>query len=385
MNFSTRPRLGLIVNPVAGMGGSVGLKGTDGELVLHARERGAKPVAAGRAIRALQQLVADAGRFELLTCAGEMGETAARAAGLEPRIAYRPAAENGSSAADTRAAVARMIEAQVALLLFAGGDGTACEVMTVAGTALPVLGIPAGVKMHSAVFAVTAKTAGDVARRYLAARDFTTRDPAHMLALAEVMDRAETPDGEGGGSPVLHGYLRIPRVPFLTQATKSASPASDLASLEGACRRAAELARATELAIIGPGSTMQRVKQLLGVEGTLLGVDAFVRGRCVATDAGERQLLELLAGGTARIFVTVVGGQGFLFGRGNQQISAQVLRRVGRDNIVVVSSVEKLLALPGGSLRVDTGAEDVDAALAGQLLVITGADRQVVCRLGDDS
>jgi len=368
-----RQRIGLIVNPVAGMGGSVGLKGTDGDLASKARALGAEPQAAHRAGLALQQLYAARGSFDLLTCGGDMGETVAREAGFDAAVIHvRGSGE--STAEDTRAAVRSMLDRGVDLLLFAGGDGTAREVHRVAGDAVAVLGIPAGVKMHSAVFAVTAKTAGDLVLRYLRAAE-----PGGMLALAEVMDRETGVDGTLEASPVLYGFMRVPRHAFLVQAAKASSAISEDAALEGACQRAAALARETSLAIIGPGSTMQRIKALLGVAGSLLGVDAFADGVCVGRDLSESGLLELLRGQPARIFLTVIGGQGFLLGRGNQQISAEVVRRVGRDNIVVVASIEKLTALPGGTLRVDTGCDATDRLLSGHLQVFSGTRRSVIC------
>lgn len=361
---------------------------------MRARKLGAQPQASQRARQALQQLAARLPAIELVTCAGEMGEAAARAAGLEPEIVHT--GEAISSAADTRAAAACMLAQQLDLLLFAGGDGTARELLRVlrdapgdgaddgkacgagSGGGLPVLGIPAGVKMHSGVFAVTAKTAGDVAARFLSADE-----PGSLLALAEVMDRETADDGSLTGSPQLYGYLPVPRIASLVQVVKAASPVSEGAALEGACRRAAQLARETALAIVGPGTTMLRIKELLGARGSLLGVDVFAHGVCIGSDVGEQRLLELLGEGGARIFVTVIGGQGFVFGRGNQQISAQVLRRVAREDIIVVASLQKLTALPGGVMRVDTGAEDTDAMMSGYIRVLTGGARSVMCRVVD--
>ena len=373
--YGSRKRVGLVVNPIAGMGGAVGLKGTDGALVDEARRRGAQPMAQQRALTALASLARAGGAIEILTCSGSMGGDAAAAAGLEHQLVFT--AKQPATAEDTRAAVAVLVRENVDLLLFAGGDGTARDVLAASDARAPVLGIPAGVKMHSAVFGVTAKTAGDAAREFLAAGC-----PGEQLVPAEVMDREPTPDGEPPGSPVLYGYLQVPRMPRLMQAAKAVG-ASDDAALGGALQRLADQVREGGMHILGPGATLQRLKQMLGEPGTLLGVDAFDRGVCVARDVGERELWGLLDQGDPRLVVGVIGGQGFLFGRGNQQISARIIARLGREQIDVVASAAKITSLPGSALRVDTGDREVNAMLAGYLPVMTGSARRMMCRVID--
>jgi predicted polyphosphate/ATP-dependent NAD kinase len=377
MALGAAARVGLIINPVAGMGGSVGLKGSDGELAAKARSLGAVPRAGERAVQAVSVLSTLSPPPQLLTCAGAMGAQAAEQAGFRPLIIYRAAADE-TAAADTLAAAAALLAADIDLLLFVGGDGTAREILAAVGEQVPVLGVPAGVKMHSAVFAATAKTAGDVAARYLSARE-----PARLLAPAEVMDREAVAEGAAPASPRLYGYLQVPQIPMLMQAAKASNTVSEMAALAGACRRVATLAQDGTLTLVGPGTTMQALKRLLGHPGTLLGVDAFEGSNCVAEDASEARLLELLDGRPARIVVTVIGGQGFLFGRGNQQLSAEVIRRVGRDRIIVIASQNKLTALPGAALRVDTGDAAVNRMLAGYLPVLTGSGRQLMCKVID--
>lgn len=369
-----RKRVGLVVNPIAGMGGAVGLKGTDGALVEEARRRGAQPMAQKRALTALEALQRAEQTIEVVTCEGSMGADAAVAAGVPHRVVFHPCDPPG--AADTRNAVTALLRENVELLLFAGGDGTAREVMA-AAPRTPVLGIPAGVKMHSAVFGVTAMTAGDAARAFLDAGC-----PEAALTPAEVMDREPGANGEPVGSPVLYGYLLVPLMPRLMQAAKAVG-ASDDAALGGALQRLADQVQQGGLYVLGPGATLLRLKHRLGATGTLLGVDVFDHGKCIASDVDERQLWSLVSEREARIVVGVIGGQGFLFGRGNQQISARVLAHVGRQNIDVVSSAAKLTSLPGGVLRVDTGDPAVNASLAGYLPVLTGSARQMMCRVID--
>ena len=372
------PRIGLIVNPVAGMGGAVGLKGTDGDRASRARQLGATPLAAERAEKALAGIAdwadgADgagsvAENIEWLSCAGNMGADSLEAAGYAFETVYE-ASTSDTSAFDTRTAAKRMLDRDVDLLLFAGGDGTAADLLAVVGDRVPVLGIPAGVKMHSAVFAVTPRAAGRVAHAFA-----VTTDRAALTGHVEIMDRPA--DSGDAASPQLLGYVRSPVLPSLVVHAKAASVAG---SVEGACRYAVERIRDAGLVLIGPGVTMLGLKRELGVDGTLLGVDAVKSGRPIAKDLNASQILELLDSeaddSQTLIVVTIVGGQGFLFGRGNQQLSAEVLRRVGRDNIIVVSSMEKLLGLPERRLLVDTGDEATDEWLAGYMPVVVGFRR----------
>src|SRR5260221_993081 len=228
--MGTMPRkIGLIVNPVAGMGGSVGLRGTDGDAALaRARALGAAPVAPGRALRALRRLVEAGAAIDLIGCAGAMGGDAAAEAGLAlTPVAGRPAPV--TTAADTRAAALALGGGGAALILFAGGDGTARDILDAVGDAVPILGIPGGVKMHSAVFAVSPEAAGQ-----LAAQIAADRDGRIGYREAEVMDIDEVAAGAGRGATRLHGYGRVPFERHLVQGAKAGGFAED-AALDGLC------------------------------------------------------------------------------------------------------------------------------------------------------
>jgi predicted polyphosphate/ATP-dependent NAD kinase len=365
-------RLGLIINPIAGMGGSVGLKGTDGDLVERARAMGAMPVAEKRAIMALEQLTDLGNQLLTLTCSGEMGATAAEKAGLLSRVLSR--IDTGKTTAnDTRRAASEILEHRPDLLLFVGGDGTARDILEVMDQQFPVLGVPSGVKMHSAVFAASPRAAGEVARRFLLAdnRESLLRD-------AEVLDRERSGADGPGFSPKLFGMLRTPHVAFLVPGAKSASRISEQAALEGAILRVIDIIDDQRVSLIGPGSTMQSLKRRLGFDGTPLGVDAVQGGHCVAEDVNELEIIDLIQHRPARVVLSIVGGQGFLFGRGNQQFSPRVIRQVGFDNIVIVSSLDKLTTLSGNCLLVDTGDEELDDDLSGHMPVIVSGGRTVM-------
>jgi len=370
------PTLGLIVNPIAGMGGRVALKGTDGaETLREALARGAEPVAPRRAAEALAQRAPLASGLELLVWSEEMGAREVRAAGLACRVLH-PEAHGATSASDTKAAAAEMVGRGAQLLLFAGGDGTACDVLEAIDTRAPALGIPAGVKMHSAVFAVSPKGAGQVARGFLAS------DRARLRS-AEVMDVDEDLLRRGVVAPRLHGELQVPVEARLLQSAKARLDADDDAMLAGIAAHVAEGLDDDVLAIVGPGTTTAAILRRLGVEEpTLLGIDVVRNGHVVAQDADERTLLRLLEDPPcARVIVAPVGGQGFLLGRGNQQLSPAVLRRVGGDALVVVATESKLAALRGRPLLVDTGDAELDRRLAGHVRVVVDRRRFVVYRV----
>ncbi len=363
-------KVGLIVNPVAGIGGRFALKGSDDRaLVAAARDRGAVPVAPPRAIEALRLLAPYAGEVELIAAPGSMGADEARAAGLEPTVLGRTRGE--TTAQDTEAAARRMADAGVELLLFAGGDGTAVDILRAIGGRVPVLGIPAGVKMHSAVFGLTPRRAGELAAAAVRGR---AREPVE----AEVMDMDEDALREGVISPRLHGYLLVPVEPALVQSGKARSGTGEQAAQAGIAAHVIDHVLDTHACLVGPGTTTRAIMRALGLEKTVLGVDV-VRGReLLATDADESRLLELTGEGDARIVVTPVGGQGFVFGRGNQQLSAGVIRQVGPGGVTIVATDTKLAALGGRPLLVDTGDPEVDGQLTGYARVVTGYQRWTV-------
>ena len=369
--ISQRRRLGLIINPLAGIGGMVGLKGSDGAgTVREALALGAVPQAQGRAAEMLRQLVPLRGSLEIVTYPAEMGADQAKACGFEPIVvgAIKPGATTGE---DSRDAARELLERGVELLLFVGGDGTARDIYEAVGESLPVLGVPAGVKMHSSVYATSPRRAGDLVRDFLAGRA-----PVRPM---EVMDIDEEKFRAGDVSAKLYGYLSIPFVASLLQGAKSASRsgAGDLATL---ARYVAQQVDDDWRTILGPGTTLREVAKELGVDKTLLGVDIVLRRALIARDVNESELLRIVDGNRCRIVVTVIGGQGFILGRGNQQLSPRVIRAVGLENLLVVATVDKLVAL-SCPLRVDTGDTELDQELSGYRRVITGSGEESIWRV----
>ncbi|PSQ63746.1 MAG: N-acetylglucosamine-1-phosphate uridyltransferase [Halobacteriales archaeon SW_8_66_22] len=344
-------RIGFVVNPIAGMGGRVGLKGTDGK-VAEARERGAEMRAPDRGRDALRALANSGADVALLTVGGRMGETEARKAGFEPTVVGHPVDESATSAADTRDAVRAFVEAGVDLILFTGGDGTAADVAETLDDLdadVPILGVPAGVKVYSAVFGVTPEAAGYVAGTF----EETER--------AEVNDIDEDEYREGEVHTELRAVARVP-----TDEQRQASKQLGGGSVDGLADRVAEAVEPGVTHVLGPGSTVGTIKEKLGFDGSPLGVDVYRDGEVLATDASESEILDHL-GEDNVIVVTPIGGQGFVFGRGNQQISPAVIRQ---SDVEIVASRRKLDDL--GVLRVDTGDPAVDERLRGWQRVRVG-------------
>jgi predicted polyphosphate/ATP-dependent NAD kinase len=356
-------KIGLIVNPIAGVGGPAGLKGSDGTLAAEALDRGAAMIAGQRATAALAAL--DPAATTILTCTGAMGQDAATAAGLRVETVYQT--PPATSADDTRAAACALARAGAELILFAGGDGTARDMLAAIGRRVPVIGVPSGVKMHSAIFATSPRTAGMLAAVH-AARP-------RPLVPCEVIDRLDD------GSIHLFGTLLAPQGGREMQGAKAAGPSDD-AMLAGACDRIARtIARDGGVSIIGGGMTMLAIKQALGIDPTLLGIDVVRGDRLIAKDADRATLLSIAQAERARLVLGVIGGQGFLIGRGNQQIGPDLLRLVPRDRIVVVASMSKLAAIAGGRLLVDSGDPALDRDLAGHMPVQVGGSRTVMMRV----
>lgn len=342
--------VGFVLNPIAGMGGRVGLKGTD-EKVAEARARGAEPRAPQRAERALAELAERLPDADILTWGGPMGEREARAAGYDPDVLGAPEGEETGSE-DTREAVEAFVDAGVDLVLFVGGDGTAADVAeSLEGTETPMLGVPAGVKVYSSVFAVSPEDAAYIVDAY----ERTER--------REVMDINEDEYREGEVNPELRAVARVP-VAEAMQSSKQLGGGTVEALAEGV----ADDIRADpeKTYVLGPGSTVGTVKDELGFEGSPIGVDVWRDGEVVVKDATEQEILDAL-GEENVIVVSPIGGQGFVFGRGNPQLSPDVIRQC---DVTIVASRAKLDGV--SVLRADTDDPELDDELQGWWKVRVG-------------
>ncbi|MBC7079364.1 MAG: ATP-NAD kinase family protein [Methanothrix sp.] len=359
-----RCKLGFLINPIAGMGGAVGLKGTDGVAAL-AERLGAAPVSKDRAERAFRRLL-ELSRgdipAQLLTAGGPMGEGLLQELDVEHYVVHTP--REKTTAEDTKRTCSVFASENVDLILFCGGDGTARDVASVSGD-MPILGIPSGVKMHSGVFAVSPEAAADLAFGYIKG-ELRTRE-------TEIADVDEEHYRKGELVVRLYGTARTPYLPALVQQRKQVYASSDEEHFKlEIAQFAREFMSDGSYYILGAGTTTAKIAELIGCEKTLLGVDVIRNGRTVLKDASESDLLELLGeiDGGVRIIVSPIGAQGFILGRGNQQISPRVLRIVGPEKLILIATPHKLRDLK--YLLVDTGDVEIDRALAGRRQVVTG-------------
>jgi predicted polyphosphate/ATP-dependent NAD kinase len=361
-------KLGFIVNPIAGMGGKVGLKGTDGVLK-EAIARGAKPVAPERATEFLKKLKESSGNLEIevLTCPGVMGEEEAQNAGVNVKILPIKLGKE-TSAEDTKVAVKMLVKADVDLIVFVGGDGTARDIfdaMKDCHADVPVLGVPSGVKMYSGIFAVSPADAVDVVLAFA--------ENQAEIADFEVMDADENAIRSDTFAVKLHGFLKCPFLPMRIQGSKQVSPETvdEKENQTAIAKTIIEDMRQDATYILGPGTTVKRIAELLGVEKTVLGVDIYKNGK-VILDVDEKRIMEEIKDWQKTwIILSPIGHQGILLGRGNQQISPEIVKRVTKQRIIVAATKSKLQSIEGNVLRVDTGDAEVDKMLRGYIRVIT--------------
>lgn len=354
--------LGFIVNPIAGMGGRVGLKGTDG-VYDEAVKRGAHPIATQKALIGIKTLVQEHSDvlddITWLTCKGKMGEDVLVEAGIQKesiKIVYASSSQQlgKTSTQDTVSACKKLIETQVELLVFCGGDGTARDVVSVVQKQVPILGIPSGVKMHSGVFAVTPHAAGPMIARFIEG-ELRTGD-------AEIMDLDETLYRQGTWKVRLYDTAQGIIEPSYIQVGKASFAQIDDDEIKDdiSDHIEEELEKHQEtLYLFGSGGTIDYVAQRLGIENTILGIDAVYEQKTIETDANEETLLSLLEKyPQVKVILSPIGAQGFIFGRGNLQLSPNVIRKIGIENIIVISTPSKFKATP--VIRVDTGDPELD-------------------------
>ncbi len=298
-----------------------------------------------------------------------MGADAAAEAGLSAEVVWTPPSA-ATRPVDTTTAAAALVAAGAGLVVFVGGDGTARDVAAGLNADIPVLGAPAGVKMYSSCFAVSPEAAAAVVGRWMAG-DLPTRE-------AEVLDVDEAALRQLPIPPRLHALVRVPEVPGRTQARKAATPASEASAVSAAAMGVLRGLEAGVQYFMGPGGTVAEVGRQLGLELTPLGID-LVRDRDVlARDLSEAEAHSYAVAAPTRAVLTVIGGQGFILGRGNQQLSPRVLRALAPGPLVVVATEQKLLELAGRPLLVDTGDPGLDDQLSGHVRVTTGPGSMVM-------
>ena len=366
-------RLGLIINPVAGLGGSVALKGSDGaDTAELAKQLGATAKSNDRAKVALEMILDRQDNIELFTVSGDMGQTLCQRLELKHEVVYQTA--KVTTPEDTESAAKLMSGLELDLVLFVGGDGTARNICAAVEEQTTVLGVPAGCKIHSGVYAITPKAAGRVLQMLIDGELVT-------LADADVMDIDEEQFRQGVVRAKRYGELTIPSELRFVQAVKMGGKESDELVLADIAAHVIAEMEPEDNYVMGSGSTVAFVMEEMGLDNTLLGVDVIRDQELLMSDAKASDLLTLDKGQT-KLVITLIGGQGHIFGRGNQQLSAEFIRAIGKDNIIVVATKTKLQALNGRPLIADTGDSELDKALSGHIKVITGYKDQVLYPVG---
>jgi len=371
--------LGLIINPLAGIGGRVGLKGSDGaDIVKEAFSRGAQCQSVIRTRLALEVLSEIKHKVKIITCPRTMGEYLVKELGFQyevlTSISNKSMIEE-TSAKDTCAAAKQLLSKRVDIILFAGGDGTARDICSIVSDEIPVLGIPAGVKIHSAVYAVTPKAAGEVIAQLANGKLIDVK--AH-----DVRDIDEDAFRNNIVRAKLYGEMRVPQAGQFIQSVKQGGVEVEELVLEDI---AADIVQGMEddiLYFIGSGKTTLAIMDELNLENTLLGIDAVLNHQLLKNDVSETDILSYLDEYSCRAVISIIGGQGHIIGRGNQQFSPDVLRTLGKENIRVISTKAKISALEGRPLIVDSGDNELDDAFNGTIEVTTGYQDQIIYPVG---
>ncbi|MFY8273143.1 ATP-NAD kinase family protein [Pseudoalteromonas sp. SSDWG2] len=368
-------KLGFIINPVAGLGGSVALKGSDGaETAAKALALGAEPKSHLRAKAALEQLIPHQKQLQIYTASAVMGEYVAKDLGFNVDVVYQ--CNEPTTEIDTHAAAQALVNVGVDLILFAGGDGTARNICQAISDKVPALGIPAGCKIHSGVYAITPKAAGRVV-------EMLVKGELVTLADSDVMDIDEDAFRAGTVRAKRYGEMRVPSELRYVQAVKNGGgkEIDELVLADIAAHVVSEMDEDWQY-VMGSGSTVAAVMEEMGLENTLLGVDLVHNQELIGQDMTAAQLLDACQQKPTKLVITLIGGQGHIFGRGNQQLSPTIIRAIGKENIILIATKSKLQALEGRPLICDTGDSELDDELSGYIQVTTGFNDHVLYAVG---
>lgn len=364
--ISRQFKLGLIVNPFAGIGGALALKGSDGaDIRTEALANGGEQLAMNKTHLALLECMEYANDISIYTGSDDMGESVANSLGLKTKVIHSNSGQTEMQ--DTIALAKKLIAHNVDLILFAGGDGTARNVCSIVNTKVPVLGVPAGCKIHSGVYAISPKAAGKVLLKVL---------KGELLSLheAEVRDIDEGLFRQGKVMSKHYGEMKVPSELAYIQAVKMGGKESDELLLDDISDYVIEIMEEhpDTIFVMGSGSTVDAIMQRAHLPNTLLGVDIVKDGKVIGHDLTAAELLLITDHKPTKLIATVIGGQGHILGRGNQQLSPQFIRNIGKSNILLVATKAKLELLGDQGLISDSGDADLDSDLAGPIQVITG-------------
>ena len=364
-------RIGLIANPIAGMGGSVGLKGTDGEIIKDAIELGATPVVPKR-VEVFLSHIKSKDEIFLLVAPGKMGEDLVSGKGFNYEVIGH--IQQYTTAEDTKRIANLMLEEQVELIIFCGGDGTARDIFDAIKLKIPVVAIPSGVKMFSSVFALNPKAGAQIVDKFIE----ETIDKQEK----EILDIDEDAFRDNRLVSKLYGYLVVPKIQNLIQNAKDSSKVGRTID-ENKYEIAQQIIETMEediLYLLGPGTTVKSITDQLNLVKSLLGVDAIYNKSLIGKDLNESGIISLLDKyQNGKIIVSPIGGQGFVFGRGNQQFTPKILKRLGKKNIIIIGTEDKIKSLK--CLMVDTGDIKTNEMFKGLTKVIIGYKEELIIEI----
>ena len=387
MSSSTPLKIGLLINPIAGMGGRVGLHGTDGEIYKRALQLGAVEESTLRAKSSLALLGDFKDELTFFAVEGKMGGDLL----TELNFSYYPVAYQSidtskevkiikSSAEDTKALATQFLQSDLDLIVFAGGDGTARDIYSVVQSKIPILGIPAGVKMRSGVFGLHPENVAQIIIQMI--------NPANRrFAPAEILDRG--PESAHYSASSFFGVALTAYAPDLIQRSKSTHSSTSEVGLAELAETFANQMKSDRLYLLGPGSSTNLIAEALGISAQPSGVNAICNRALIGEDLSESDIFILLeARQDVQLILGVIGGQGYLLGRGNQQLSGAVIEKIGWERIYAVASSQKLLNLAPVQLYIDF---NIDSASGSELETLTPPPtfiqvhtanaRSVVCRI----
>ena len=352
-------RLGLLVNPDAGLGGRLGLKGSDGQAEI-ARSKGAQDRSGPRMRAMLDHLITiskeNLDGIQWYVSKGRMGTD-----WISPAISSLEVIHSSNSstdANDTSQLVGSMIGSDIDLLVYAGGDGTTRDVVAALSEygrpELPIIGVPTGVKMHSGCFASSPKAAAEVLSAWL--------EGDLLLSSTEVLDLDEDLYRQGKWVVKLYAEAITPASPRWMQGSKMRVEASgEEEIIQGLADHVRETLIGDRMMIVwGSGGTLRTIGGILGFDLSTLGIDITVGGNIIGSDLNENEILSALKEhqGDVMLLLSPMGGQGFLIGRGNLQLSPDVLRIIGVNRVLGIVTPAKMLTLR--SLRIETGDSEMD-------------------------
>ncbi|MCP4763527.1 MAG: ATP-NAD kinase family protein [archaeon] len=374
-------KIGLIINPIAGMGGSVGLKGTDGKNILEkALELGAEPKSNDRARLFLSKMNALKNKITIITAPNVMGGNLIKEFGFKTKILDEQMFDHvlniySTTNKDTIKAVENLKKENISLLVFVGGDGTARDVLQSIGQEIPCLGVPAGVKIHSSVFSINPEKAAQLTLEFLWGEA--------PLRESEVLDIDEEEFRNNRVISKLYGFLLTPYSPLYSQPSKMASPQteSENENKEAIANWIIEEMDEECYYIIGPGTTTKTITDILNENKTLLGVDLLKNKKTIGMDLNEQDLLKKIDGKAVKMIVTPIGRQGFVFGRGNLQITGKVIEKVGYKNIIIICTKYKFSTIPNGILRIDSRDPEVDNKLRGMYRILVNYGEYKIAKI----